>query len=224
MFSRVWLKLTHTSRSVYLLVSLVLLIFVYPIVAERPIAALLLTVLFLVTPLAGVYAVSSDRKSMIRATILGAPALLSLMGHFFLKAPIVTDQAFLAFVVVYYAFTTVSIIRHIFSKKQVDADTIISAVSAYLMIGLSFAVTFMLIYLGTPGALVESTADHLVHWEDIFYFSIVTLTTLGYGDITPTVPVSRSVATLEAVCGVMYMSVLVAKLVSDYQVSRSSGE
>jgi hypothetical protein len=224
MFYAIWYKLTGTSRAVYLLALLTLLIFVYPTIAEHPVANMILGILFVVTPLTGVYAVSDDRKAMVIATVLGVPAVLSMIGHFFLETPLVSDQIFLTLIVVYYAFTTVSIIRHIFAKQKVDADTIISAVSAYLMIGLSFAVAFMLVYISTPGALMEATSDHLVGWEDIFYFSFVTLTTLGYGDITPTIPVSRSLATLEAVCGVMYMSVLIARLVSDYQASRSRGQ
>ena len=224
MFYRLWNKVTQTSRSVYLLASLMFLIFVYPVVSDQPVAYIVLGVLFAITPLAGVYAVSDNKRITVVATILGVPAIISILGHFFLDTRLITDKVFLVLIVVYYGFTTVQIIRHIFTKRKVDADTIISAVSAYLMIGLSFAVTFMLVHLHTPGALVESTADHLVDWHDIFYFSFVTLTTLGYGDISPATPVARSLASMEAVCGVMYMSILIAKLVSEYQASRTSNE
>lgn len=224
MLNRLWHKLTRTSRSVYLLVSLIVLIFVYPVVSDQAVARVLLGILFAITPLAGVYAVSDNRKTTVIATILGVPAILSIIGHFFLDNRLITDEVFLVLIVVYYGFTTVQIIRHIFTKRKVDADTIISAVSAYLMIGLSFAVTFMLVHLHTPGALAESTADRLVDWHDIFYFSFVTLTTLGYGDISPATPVARSLASMEAVCGVMYMSILIARLVSEYQSSRTSYE
>jgi hypothetical protein len=224
MFHPIWDKLTNTSRSVYLLASLIVLIFVYPTVAGRPIANIFLGTLFAITPLAGVYAVSINRRTTVVATILGAPAIMAIIGHFFFDTELITDQVFLVLIVIYYSFTTVQIIRHIFTKRKVDADTIISAVSAYLMIGLSFAVTFMLVHLSTQVALVESTSDQLVQWEDIFYFSFVTLTTLGYGDITPVTPVARSLAMLEAVCGVMYMSILIARLVSEYQSSRNREE
>ena len=205
----------------YLLASLVALLFIYPVISHLPVAADLLGILFAVTPVAGVYAVSDRKKTLVVATILAVPALLSILGHFFLESALVTDRVFLGLMTVYYSYTTVAIIRHIFRMRKVDADTIISAISAYLMIGLSFAVAFMLVQFGTPEALVESTADNLVNWTDIFYFSIVTLTTLGYGDISPTIPIARSLATLEAVCGVMYMSILIARLVSDYSTSHN---
>jgi len=222
MLSRIKYRLTHTSRSVYLLVSIALLIFAYPAFTENNLAEVILGTLFAVTPLAGVYAVSDQRKTSIAATILGVPAIVAIIGHFFLDANFITDLAFLGLIVIYYVFTTGAIIRHIFGRRKVDADTIISAVSAYLMIALSFAVTFMLVQFQSPDALVEGTADNIVHWGDMFYFSLVTLTTLGYGDITPTIPVARSLATLEAACGVIYMSILIARLVSDYQSSRTS--
>jgi len=221
MIHSLWEKVTGTSRAVFLLASLVTLIFVYPVISDLPVAAIVLGVLFAVTPLTGVYAISDRRRTMVVATVLAVPAILATLGHFFLDTRIVTDQVFLGIMTVYYVYTTVAIIRQIFRKRNVDADTIISAISAYLMIGLSFAVAFMLVHFGTPGALVESTADGLVVWHDIFYFSFVTLTTLGYGDISPATPGTRSLATMEAVCGVMYMSILIARLVSDYRSSRS---
>jgi voltage-gated potassium channel len=220
MMYRLWNRLTHTSRSVYLLVSLAVLIFVYPTVSDYPLARLVLGISFLSTPLTGVYAVSRKKRTVWIAAILAAPAFLAILGHFFLRSSIVGDEVLLVPLAVYYPFTTIAIIRHIFTKHEVDSDTIISAVSAYLMIGLSFAVAFMLVHVHSSGALVETTADHVVAWPDVFYFSIVTLTTLGYGDISPVIPVSRSLATLEAVCGVLYMSILIARLVSEYQATR----
>jgi len=218
----IWKRLTHTSRSVYLLASLAALIFVYPLVSELPIAWLFLGILFASTPLTGIYAVSQDKKTVVIAAVLAVPAFLAIIGHFFLDTSVSSDKVFLSLLVVYYGFTTAAVIKHIFTKRTVDADTIISAISAYLMIGLSFAVAFMLVHLHTPGALVEGTSDHLVAWHDIFYYSFVTLTTLGYGDITPASPLARSLSILEAVCGVMYMSILIARLVSEYRFTRDT--
>lgn len=214
----IWHKLTKTSRSVYLLASLVMLIFVYPVLSGHPVAWFILGLSFAFTPVTGLYAVSDDKKSLAVATILAVPAIASIIAHFFFNLHFLSDQLSLSLIVVYYFFTTISIIRHIFKKRDVDADTIISAVSGYLMIGLSFAVAYMLVHLPSS-AMVENSANGMVKWHDTFYFSIVTLTTLGYGDISPTLPVARSLASLEAVCGVVYMSVLIAKLVSEYKAS-----
>lgn len=215
-------KLLPKSRSTFLLLSVVLIVFFYPSISESRHARYLLGILFAVTPLAGVYAVSGNRRIMIAATILGLPALIAVIGHFFLNLALIRDELYLSLIVVYYVFTTAAVIRHLFRRRKVDADTIITAVSAYLMIGLSFAVTYMLVALHDPGAFAQSTVTRALEWRDLFYFSFVTLTTLGYGDITPIAPHARSLAIFEAVCGVIYMSTLIARLVSEYHSSRDN--
>ncbi len=217
-----WKKLTGTSRSIYLLVSLIVLIYIYPVAADSRFAATVLGILFAATPLTGIYAVADNRKVMVVATVLAIPAFFAIIWHFFVGYTITNDEYVLVFIVIYYAFTTIAIIRNIFRRKQVDADLIITAISAYLMIGLCFAVSFMLTETIIPGSLLAGTVDGIVGWADVFYFSFVTLTTLGYGDISPATPQARSLATLEAVCGVMYMSILIARLVSDYHYSKRS--
>jgi voltage-gated potassium channel len=213
-------KMKPTSRQTYLLVSLVAIIFIYPAVAEHPLARYLLGFLFATTPLTGIYAVSDNRRVLIVGTILGIPALLSIIGHFFWDASIVNDELYLTLIVVYYWFTTVAIIRNLFKRRKVDLDTILSAVSTYLMIGLSFSVLYMLTMFHTPGSFTVSTAGGVIQWHDMIYYSFVTLTTLGYGDITPLTPHARSLSILEAACGVMYMAILIARLVSEYQHGR----
>jgi hypothetical protein len=207
------------SRCYYLLITLILLIYLYPALPASPYAFPFLGILFAITPLAGVYAVADERRTLVIATILGAPALLSLLWHFLVPYKMVNDEFLLLLVVVYYAFTTGAIIRHLFRRDRVDTDTILSAISAYLMIGLTFAVTYMLVELTGPGSFVENTGDQMVQWGDMFYFSFVTLTTLGYGDISPVAPHARSLAILEAAAGVLYMSTLIARLVSEYKRS-----
>jgi len=216
----IWDKFRNASRSIYLLVSLILLIYVYPIAADSRFASYALGILFAATPLTGVYAIANDRKTLIIATALAVPAFFAIIWHFFVGYTVRNEELILIFIVVYYVYTTIAIIRNIFRRDKVDPDLIIMAISAYLMIGLCFAVSFMLTETIVPGSLLEGTADGIVGWADIFYFSFVTLTTLGYGDISPATPQARSLATLEAVCGVMYMSILIARLVSDYQQSK----
>ena len=75
-------KMFPKSRCFYLLLSLVILIYVYPAMSDYPFAFPVLGILFAITPLTGIYAVSDDRRTLIIAAILGAPALLSMIWHF----------------------------------------------------------------------------------------------------------------------------------------------
>jgi hypothetical protein len=98
---------------------------------------------------------------------------------------------------------------------RINVNRLIGAVGAYVLIGLSFSFAYRLLALsvdhafaigGTPVTYAE------VQWK-IPYFSFVTLTSTGYGDITPLHPYARSLATLEALFGGLFLTVLVARLV-----------
>jgi hypothetical protein len=87
------------------------------------------------------------------------------------------------------------------------------AVAAYLLLGIIWAYAYALVALLGPGAFsgAVSPADGP---RGFFYFSFVTLTTVGYGDVLPVHPVARSLAVLEAVTGPLYLAILIARLVS----------
>ena len=103
-------------------------------------------------------------------------------------------------------------------------DKLYGAAAAYLLLGLAFASLYVLIYEIQPdwfvvGGPVETASDS---FSSFVYFSFATLTTLGYGDILPLTDIPRSIAALEAVCGVLYVAVLVSRLVSLYQSDRDA--
>ncbi len=88
------------------------------------------------------------------------------------------------------------------------------AVCVYLLMGLIWALLYLLIAQTIPGAF--SGLEQLNWYENfsaVAYYSFVTLTTLGYGDITPVAPLARFLAYMEAVAGVFYMAILVASLI-----------
>jgi len=104
-------------------------------------------------------------------------------------------------------------LREVVSDTGVDANRIAGAVSVYLLLGLNWAFVYMFLRLADPGAFTGLQAEASEPFLHLLYYSFVTLTTLGYGDISPVSPVARSLAYLEAVSGVMYVAILVASLV-----------
>jgi hypothetical protein len=83
----------------------------------------------------------------------------------------------------------------------------------------------LLVETAQPGSFYVSSAqnlDHMINWSDLMFFSFVTLTTLGYGDITPVTSAARSLAVIEAVFGVLYNAILIARLVGLYRPPTSS--
>jgi len=97
---------------------------------------------------------------------------------------------------------------------EVDLNIIVGSVALYLLIGMIWSILFTILLEFSPDALNGIDAGM---WYDNYplttYFSFVTLTTLGYGDISPATPVAQVMVTLEAVMGMFYLAVIVASLI-----------
>jgi len=112
------------------------------------------------------------------------------------------SAALLAFIVLF----------RVFAGGRVNEHRILGAVSGYLLLGLTWATIYGLVEAVYPGAFVRNVASG--DRRDWIYYSFVTLTTTGYGDITPVHPVARTLAILEALVGQLYPAILIARLVS----------
>lgn len=120
----------------------------------------------------------------------------------------------------------------VFSGARVDSDTIFGAVCVYILIGIVCAVGYQLIDLIEPGALALAEPGRIPGEPNVIdsflrtyvYFSFVTLTSTGFGDIVPVNSVARYLSILEAVTGQIYMSVLVARLVGLHITSARKAE
>lgn len=123
------------------------------------------------------------------------------------------------------AFCVLSVLlaaRHVFSWRRADTNTLMGAVCVYLLLGLIFALLYALIaHFWPEGAFNGITFQaNAVQFDNFLYYSFVTLTTAGYGDITPVNPLLRTLAYLEMIMGQFYMAVLVAGLVGLFMVRR----
>ena len=123
-------------------------------------------------------------------------------------------------VIAFVSFT----MRYAYKEGPVTSQRIQAAVAAYLLITLAFALGYMLISFRIPGAF--GFAEKAPNIDDprfeyiLHYFSISTITTLGYGDIVPVHPFARTLATVEALVGQLFPAILLARLVSLSVVDR----
>jgi Ion channel len=105
------------------------------------------------------------------------------------------------------------VVAQVFRKGPVTLSRIQGAIAVYLLLGLAWAIAYELLALRQPGAFAGAGVDGDLpqRW---LYYSFVTLTTVGYGDVTPVHPIARSLAVLEALTGQLYPAILLARLVS----------
>jgi voltage-gated potassium channel len=111
-----------------------------------------------------------------------------------------------------------SVARQILFTGSVDSNKVVGSVSLFLLLGLMWTIIYLLVMEFSPEAFTGMTAAPWVeNFSRMAYFSFVTLTTLGYGDISPLSPFAQVVVYLEAIAGVFYMAIVVASLVSSSQ-------
>jgi len=115
-------------------------------------------------------------------------------------------------------FTAV-VLQKVYEEGTVSGHRVRGAIAAYLLIGFLFATLYRLFDSLSPGSFVHAANPALIQHghgvADVFmYFSLVTLTTVGFGDISAVHPVARSLVMLEAVIGTLYPAILIARLVS----------
>jgi voltage-gated potassium channel len=169
-------------------------------------------VLVTVTVVAASYAMSNQGKSFF--LIIGVGLLFAIGTWIDASRLEVEVGAWSATTgAVFYGVVAYELLVDILSKKsRVDMNLINGAIAVYLLIGICFAYIYALLFSFDPDAF-RGLAEGTTTGPEFAYFSFVTLTTLGYGDITPVTSWSASFANMEAVVGQLYLTVLVARLV-----------
>ena len=199
------------GRFLFLFISIILMMVLRPIMGGIIRLTILTDILFAAVLISGLWAVSQKRWVFLMALLMAIPALvLGWVTHFAeLSFLWILSRVFLA---IFFVVMVVFLLSHIRRAKEVTADLIMGAASTYFLLGLLWAFIFFFIETFSPGSfrLEGSGADME---SQLIYYSFVTLTTVGYGDVTAASMIARSYSVLEAVIGQLYLTVLVAGLV-----------
>lgn len=120
---------------------------------------------------------------------------------------------------------SVIVARAVYRRGAITTHRIIGAIMLYLMIALIFASLYLFVGGFFPDAFEHMTIDDTpTLGAEVIYFSLTTLTSVGYGDITPINPIARALCNLEAICGQLYPAILIARLVSLHLVDSQESE
>ena len=203
------------GRFRFLLLSLMMMIGLWPLldewIAGRIWADVFTDIFFACALMSGLHAVSGQHRQLRFALLLaGAITILRLL-HYTVQIKVL-DRLQLGLSAVFFMQMLVMIWIHIEKENEVTTDLIMAAASAYILLGLLWANAYFLLEIFHPNSFKgsENLGDDI--WN-FYYFSFVTLTTMGYGDILAITKSARALSILEAITGQLYLAIMISRLV-----------
>jgi hypothetical protein len=167
--------------------------------------------------LAGVFAVA--RHTRLAKVVAGlGMVLIPLQPLSLYIGQLWLTSVYILLFVAFLALLSWLILVHVFRRSRINLHCILGAVAVYLHLGLIFALlgTLLVLHVGDKAyAFADALeTEHVRLLSRMIYFSFTTLTSVGFGDITPVFPLARSLANLEGLCGQLFPAILLARLVS----------
>jgi len=194
----------------YLLASIILVFFIGPVAFDYGLLSIVnLEILFLVILIFSIFLHQHDSK-LFKVTV--ASLIIILINILFFDNNQSVSQYFLKILIV--SITIVELFREIFKTKIIDSHIISSAISIYVLVGIFWYLLFMFLLIIDPDAFYFRNLNKVHLSIDMIYFSFTTLTTLGYGDITPVSYTAKMWSITEAMMGVMFLAVMISRVVS----------
>jgi hypothetical protein len=210
-------KITQQNNFIYLFISLMILLFsmsIFKFIDSSWLSTLIEMVLFAVLFI-GLQSIKSGPSWIyIVYTMMSLLAALFLSQRF-LENTIFIDTALLSILLVFFVGSFHMSYKQILMSKEVDQNMIIGSLVLYLLLGLIWSILYLLLIMIFPDGF---NGLEPISWRENFtrvtYFSFVTLTTLGYGDISPKNSITQFFVYTEAIVGVFYMATFVSSIVS----------
>jgi voltage-gated potassium channel Kch len=201
------------DRFNYLLILITILLLASPLLRLREGGGFALAFLALIFSVSNIFILRIMIERTGRFWLASAIFFLVFAFDFFVKhlRPDWADRAIIFSDIVYIVFLAIFLnylFHYLFHTQKVTQDSIKGGVCIYLLLGILWGVMYQIVYYFDPGAFnfQENTARNL------FYFSYVTLTTVGYGDVVPASRLAETLAFLEAVSGQIFLAVFIARL------------
>lgn len=213
---------TVPGRVVYFLILVILNQFTWPITQYGPTYLIIYQLLYASMFVAGIWLASDNRRHQVVTSVTAVVFLVA--GFWYALDTSVTWRVALTYVALIPFLATVMLVllRYIFMTPTVTRDVLYAATSVYILLGAIFVPIYGLLDLMLTGSFVDGAvgAGQPVVWQQFIYYSYVTLTTAGYGDVLPVSWWARSLASAEAVIGVLYIAIMMARLVGLYAQDR----
>ena len=201
--------------NIILLLALLTMIFIVPVI--HSVDHHFTKVLLGIVVVSGLFAADFNKTAFRFLFILGAVVILeTMLSFFFFRSEYLADLTIILNIL-FFIVVTGALVTHVATAKEVYGSTLICAVNSYLLIGLTLSLLFVIMDMINPGSFtqVDSTKGS---YSTFIYYGFVTLSTLGYGDITPDTPLARSFSIFTALFGQLYlvtiMAIIIGKLLN----------
>ncbi len=196
-----------------LLICVFIFIFVIPFFPEdkhRVIGSVFFSLIFFIS----IFTLNSGRKTMFTIAVI---AFVTEWISELINMPVLNYLSLLTNIA-FFQFIVIKLIIQIAKSKKADAGVIFESINGYLMMGLMFTTWVAIAMLYDPAAFSFQVENP--NGQDYVYFTFVTMTTLGYGEITPVLPFAKSLSILISTSGQIYVAVIIAMLVGKYAGSQ----
>lgn len=198
----------------------------FPFVEKLRAGEFIKSILLTLVLLSGVRAIAGRGRILTIALSLAVPTLAARWIHQY-RPDLLPPEVFLVGAIILVLFVIYHLLLFVLRAGEVTIEVLCASISAYLLLGLAWTFAYWLVAELIPGAFslnVTAGADGSIKSFNGFYFSFITLSTVGYGDITPVASVARMLAAAEAMTGLLYVAVLIARLVALYSSAKPENE
>lgn len=235
--TRIAIRYILRHRMLIFLLGIFLSVVLFPLLQNYGSSFLVIDELFFNIFLAvGIYLVNKNKRIFVASSLLAIMAITIIWFAILLQNRMILVTG-LIFETIFFSIVAVQITGHVLQYKKVTEDKFYGAISAYLMLGIIAAMIYTITELLNPNSFhftngIVFNEQHITpyrfYFSQFIYFSFITLSSLGYGDIVPVSGQARLFSSLEAVTGQLYVAVLIARLVglhiSHTQMQRFSGK
>lgn len=208
------------NRYLLLFLSLVLFLILPPFIENPVTKHLIVSILFTITLVNSTFITYNTRKNSHWTIVLPLVIILFTWSEYFLPfdKTVLASIAYLS-LLLFFIYIIFLLFRYIFKQKEIDHNIFFVSLSIYLLMGIIGGLLFAAMGNLLTDAFNQNQTNMLTI-TDFMYFSFVTMTTIGFGDITPAIPKTMMASVLLAVLGQVYLTVIVAILVGKY-ISRN---
>lgn len=214
-FARSTFARIFTQRCFYLFATLLLFLVALPFLGQTVGGRIAANGINLLILLAAIAAVGRSKLSFLIGVLLAVPMVAFQLLGFSLNETRYLALTWL-FGAAFYFATIAYLLRYVFSPEVMSEDKLYGAASAYLMLGLLWVYFYLLADYFYPGSFSIGGSVAQLTASDLIYFTFTVLTTTGFGDVTPVLPLSRALVTLEQLIGTLFIAILIARLAGIY--------